>query len=93
MLPVYIPKGPSTNVMRSLSFGIGDSEYGLGQVPIIQVLGPSGHTHRKTYRKTDRLIDSEQAGTLDHQRYVCFWHTCTWNLYTEADVKVLLGPV
>ena len=36
------PKRLSTNIMRTLGFYIGDHEYGLGQVIIISVLGPSG---------------------------------------------------
>ena len=35
------PKGPSTNKMRTLGFCIGDCDYGLGQVLILEVLGPS----------------------------------------------------
>ena len=38
----WLPKGPSTNTTRTLYVYAGDYEYGLGQLFLIEVLGPSG---------------------------------------------------
>ena len=38
----FCPKGPSTNVMRTLGFHVGNYSYGLGNVLILWRLGPSG---------------------------------------------------
>ena len=39
----YIPKGPSTNIIRTLGFFLGNCCKGLGQVLLICRLGPSGY--------------------------------------------------
>ena len=49
-------KGPSTNVMRTLGFYTGDYSYGLGQVLLIQVLGPSGNGNDMRSAVYDQVV-------------------------------------
>ena len=41
---IATPQGPSTGITKTLGFSIGIDYHGLGQVLLIQGLGPSGYT-------------------------------------------------